>query len=191
MLARKSLALALAASCIALLGGCVGAPGLVGNIAVPEPAKPVELNAYLGRWFEYGRYEAAFQKGCEGVTADYAIRDTSGASNIAVVNSCFKGGLDGDFSQAKGRARVVEGSDGAKLKVSFFGPFFGDYWVLDRGESDASGQYQWAIVGEPSGRYLWMLTRVARPSAPLRAQLERRVRELGYDWELVRLTQQR
>jgi len=174
----------------AMTSGCVGTPGPVGNLAVPEPAKPVELTAYLGKWYEYGRYEAPFQEGCEGVTADYSIRETSGDSKIRVINSCFEGGLDGELSEARGRARIVEGSDGAKLKVSFFGPFFGDYWVLDRSEPNAEGHYQWSIVGEPSGRYLWMLTREAQPDAELRMMLEARVRELGYDWELVRITKQ-
>jgi len=174
----------------AQLGACVGSPGPVGNQAVPEPAKPVSLAAYLGTWYEYGRYEAPFQKGCEGVTAEYSLRETSGSARIRVINSCFEGGLDGEFSQAKGKAKLVEGSDGAKLRVSFFGPFYGDYWILDRGEPDADGAYPWSIVGEPSGRYLWMLTREAQPSAELRAILEKRVRELGYDWSLVRLTQQ-
>ncbi|WP_299194129.1 lipocalin family protein [uncultured Erythrobacter sp.] len=190
---RHMRAFALTASLILAaggLGGCVGSPGPVGNVSVPEPAKPVELNAYLGTWFEYGRYEASFQGGCEGVTAEYSLRDTSGEAKIRVVNSCFKDGLDGEFSQATGRAKVVEGSDGAKLKVSFFGPFFGDYWVLDRSEPGADGLYQWSIVGEPSGRYLWMLTREAQPDAQLQALLERRVRELGYDWQLVRITEQ-
>lgn len=177
------------------LGACVGSPGPVGNVAVPEPAKPVELTAYLGTWYEYARYDAPFQEGCEGVTADYSLkedtgRETSAASNIRVVNSCYKGGLDGKFEQSTGRAKVVEGSDGAKLKVSFFGPFFGDYWVLDRGEPDADGLYQWSIVGEPSGRYLWMLTREAVPGDERKAMLEARVRELGYDWDLVRVTKQ-
>ncbi|MEP0191846.1 MAG: lipocalin family protein [Erythrobacter sp.] len=169
------------------LTACFGAPGPVGNAAVPDPAKPVELSAYLGKWYEYARYEAPFQAGCEGVTADYSLRDDG---KIQVVNACFKGALDGKFSEAKGRAKIVEGSDGAKLKVSFFGPFYGDYWVLDRSEPDADGQYAWSIVGEPSGRYLWMLTRDAKPNAELRALLEGRVHELGYDWELVRITQQ-
>ena len=169
---------------------CVGSPGPVGNLAVPEPAKPVALEAYLGKWYEYGRYEAPFQEGCEGVTAEYSLRETSGDANIQVVNSCYKGSLDGEFDQSTGRAKVVEGSDGAKLRVSFFGPFYGDYWVLDRSLLNTEGFYDWSIVGEPSGRYLWMLTREAKPDAQLRAELERRVRELGYDWELVRITEQ-
>ena len=172
------------------MAACVGTPGPVGNASVPEPTQSVELDAYLGLWYEYGRYEAPFQRGCEGVTAEYSLRETSGDSIIRVVNSCYQDSLDGEFNQSTGRAKIVEGSGGAKLKVSFFGPFFGDYWVLDRGEPDANGQYPWSIVGEPSGRYLWMLTREAQPSAELQSQLENRVRELGYDWSLVRITQQ-
>jgi len=180
----------LAAPALLVLAACVGSPGPVGNASVPEPAKSVALQAYLGTWYEYGRYEAPFQRGCEGVTAEYSLRDTSSDANIRVVNSCFQDSLSGEFKQSTGKAKIVEGSDGSKLKVSFFGPFYGDYWVLDRGEPDASGQYPWSIVGEPSGRYLWMLTREAQPDAAMRAALEARVRELGYDWNLVRLTQQ-
>ena len=186
-IAFKSLIGGAIAAASLLLSACVGSPGPVGNASVPEPAKPVSLSEYLGKWYEYGRYEAPFQEGCEAVTAEYSLRDDE---KIKVVNSCRKGALDGEFDQSTGKAKVVEGSQGAKLKVSFFGPFYGDYWVLDRGEPGADGLYDWSIVGEPSGRYLWMLTREPQPHAELRALLEARVKELGYDWSLVRLTQQ-
>ena len=187
-----NIAIALAALLLsACVGPLAGSPGPVGNAAVPQPAKPVEMQAYLGKWYEFARYEAPFQKGCEAVTAEYSLRDPGDPDTaIRVVNSCRKGALDGESDQSTGKAKVVEGSDGAKLKVSFFGPFYGDYWVLDRGEAGADGLYDWSIVGEPSGRYLWMLTREAQPDAELRAMLERRVKELGYDWNLVRMTQQ-
>ncbi len=164
-----------------LLSACAGSPGPVGNTAVPQPAKSVELDRYLGRWYEMARYEAPFQKGCEGVSADYSLRDDG---QIKVINSCRKGGIDGKLTQAVGKAKIVDTSTGAKLKVSFFRPFYGDYWVLDRADD-----YSWSIVGEPSGRYLWMLTRNAKPYAATRAKLEARVKEMGYDWSLVRITQ--
>jgi len=172
------------------LSACVGRPGPVGNAAVPQPVKSVEIDRYLGRWYEMARYEASFQKDCEGVTADYSLRDTKGVdTKINVINSCYK---DGKLSTAKGRAKIVPSAPGeaqnAKLKVSFFGPFYGDYWVLDRAEPKANGQYDWAIVGEPSGRYLWMLTRTAKPDATTRALIKARVIALGYDWSLVRET---
>jgi apolipoprotein D and lipocalin family protein len=79
---------------------------------------------------------------------------------------------------------VVEGSGGAKLEVSFFGPFyFGNYWILDHAED-----YSWSIVGEGSGRYLWLLSRTPQPSDPVREQIMSRARELGYDLSILRPT---
>lgn len=180
---RSRFALALVATLsAALLGGCaaLAGGGPVGNRAVPQPAKAVDLNAYLGRWYEYARYEAPFQKGCEAVTADYSLRDDG---RIKVVNSCRQGSVDGKLKDATGRAKIVDTATNAKLKVSFFGPFYGDYWVLDR-----SDDYQWAIVGEPSGRYLWILTRQAVPSAVTARTVEQRAASLGYDLSLLRRT---
>jgi apolipoprotein D and lipocalin family protein len=167
-----------------LLAGCaaIPRPGPVGNRAVPEPAKPVDLQRYAGRWYEQFRYEASFQKDMEAVSAVYSPNEDG---SIKVVNSGRKGGLQGKLKTTKGKAKVVDTATNAKLKVSFFGPFYGDYWVLDRGDN-----YEWSIVGEPSGRYLWALTREAQPDAEIRATLDRRVRELGYDTTLIRRTQQ-
>ncbi|MGZ8370318.1 MAG: lipocalin family protein [Caulobacteraceae bacterium] len=154
--------------------------GPVGNPAVPQPAKPVDLKRYAGLWYELARYENSFERNCEGVTANYrALPD----GKIEVVNSCHKGAVGGPLKVARGRAKVVAGSGGAKLKVSFFGPFFGDYWVLDRADD-----YTWSIVGEPSGRYLWILTREARPAPQTQALLRDRVKTLGYDTHLIRQT---
>lgn len=166
-----------------MLSGCAAVQkGPVGNLSVPQPAKPVEVSQYLGRWYEIGRYEAGFQKDCEGVTADYSLTKPG---QIAVVNQCRKGALDGKASVANGKAKIVEGSNNAKLRVSFFGPFYGDYWVLDRAED-----YSWSIVGEPSGRYLWLLHRKPQPGAAIIAQMRTRAAQLGYDLSLLRMTQQ-
>jgi apolipoprotein D and lipocalin family protein len=163
------------------IAGCASYKGgPVGNVAVPQPSKPVEIDRYLGTWYEIGRYEAPFQKDCEAVSAVYS-RNADGT--IKVVNSCRKGSLQGKLSVANGKAKLVGDSKGAKLRVSFFGPFYGDYWVLDRADD-----YSWAIVGEPSGRYLWMLSRDAKPNSAKSDLIRRRVEQLGYDWSLVRIT---
>lgn len=154
--------------------------GPVGNSAVPSPAKPVDLQRYVGLWYEMARYENRFERDCEAVTATYRSMPDG---MIEVVNRCRKGAVDGPETIARGRAKVVEGSQNAKLKVSFFGPFFGDYWVLDHADD-----YSWSIVGEPSGRYLWILTRAARPDAAIRERLQARVKALGYDATLIRQT---
>ncbi|HRJ12495.1 MAG TPA: lipocalin family protein [Alphaproteobacteria bacterium] len=153
--------------------------GPVGNPNVPEPAKAVELNRYLGRWYEIARYENGFEKGCEGVTAEYSLRADG---RINVVNTCRDGAPDGPARSAEGVAKIAEGnSDNTKLKVSFFGPFYGDYWVLDRADD-----YSWAIVGEPSGRYLWLLARDPVLRKSQKAALYARAAELGYDTALLR-----
>lgn len=150
----------------------------VGNPHVPEPIKAVELERYLGTWHELARYENRFEKGCEAVTAEYTKRDDG---LVGVLNTCRKGGVDGKKDTAEGKARIVEGSNGAKLKVSFFGPFFfGDYWVLDRADD-----YSWSIVGEPSGKYLWILTRNAVPDKQTRDALIAKAKALGYDTSLL------
>lgn len=129
-----------------LLGACasIPRPGPVGNRAVPEPAKSVELDRYLGRWYEQFRYEASFQKDMDAVTANYSLNDDG---SIKVVNKGRRGGVTGELKESVGKAKVVDTATNAKLKVSFFGPFYGDYWVLDHADD-----YSWSIVGEPSGR---------------------------------------
>jgi apolipoprotein D and lipocalin family protein len=154
------------------------------NPCVPEPARPVELARYLGKWFELARHENRFEKGLDAVTAEYALEDDG---KIRVVNSGSQGGPQGERSAVQGRAIIVDAATNAKLKVSFFGPFYtGDYWVLDHGED-----YDWSIVGEPSGRYLWLLSRDARPAPGVLEALLKRVEALGYDRWALRITQQR
>ena len=178
---KKVTAVALIGVTVAL-GACasISRAGPVGNTAVPEPAKPVDLKRYMGRWFEQFRYEAPFQKGMDEVTAVYTLNKDG---SVKVVNSGRKG--EGKFKHSTGKAKLADGGNSAKLRVSFFGPFYGDYWVLDHAED-----YSWSIVGEPSGRYLWVLTRDANPTAEELADLEARVKALGYDWSLVRRTRQ-
>lgn len=173
----KSLLLLIAGG---FLAACSTA-GSVGNMSVPQPAKAVELNRYLGRWFELARYENRFETDCEGVTADYSLRDDG---MVKVINTCRQGSVDGTVKAVEGRAKIVPASGNAKLKVSFFGPFYGDYWVLDH-----APDYAWSIVGEPSGRYLWILTRTAKPSEQTRKMLVNKARSFGYDVSLLRSTQ--
>jgi apolipoprotein D and lipocalin family protein len=152
-----------------------------GNRRVPQPQRPVEIDRYLGRWYELARYENGFERGRDGVTAEYRKLPDG---QIEVVNRAR--GPGGTEKVSVGRAKVVRRSGGAKLKVSFFGPFFfGDYWVLDHADD-----YSWAIVGEPSGRFLWLLGREPHPWEKVLEALEQRAAELGYRPDLIRRTQQ-
>ena len=140
----------------------------VGNPNVPEPLKKVEIARYLGLWYEIGRYENSFEKGCEGVTAEYSMNDDG---SVKVINTC----RGATVKSVTGTAKVV---GDAKLKVSFFGPFYGDYHVLDRADD-----YSWAIVGEPSGKYLWLLARNSTASFEM---LSGKAKALGYNTSLLK-----
>lgn len=153
---------------VALLASMATSTCAAGERA-PEPAKPVELSRYLGLWHEIARYPNGFEKGCGRVTADYRLRPDG---LVAIVNSCAPTD-GGKLRVARGRAKVV-GGDGAKLKVSFFGPFFSDYWVIDRAED-----YSWALVGDSRRELFWILAR--RPELAGRAAVLRRAEALGYD----------
>jgi apolipoprotein D and lipocalin family protein len=180
---KKPLVIALAGVTM-LLAACAyfPRPGPVGNRDVPQPAKPVDLGKYMGRWYEQFRYEASFERDMDKVTADYSL-NTDGT--VKVINSGRRTPDDDGFRQSVGKAKVADPETNAKLKVSFFGPFYGNYWILDHGDG-----YEWSIVGEPSGRYLWVLTRDAHPSREKLDALKARVKALGYDWSLVRQTKQ-
>ncbi len=168
-------------SLLALTSACSSLP--VGNAHVPEPAKAVQLDRYVGVWYEIARYENGFEEGCEGVTAKYEPMENA---RIKVINTCHENTVTGPKKVAIGKAKVAEQSRNAKLKVSFFGPFyFGDYWVLDR-----AMDYSWSIVGEPSGRYLWILARNPHPSKKQKAMLYKKAHALGYDTRLLRETAQ-
>lgn len=137
---------------LAALAACAPQPERRTSDAPLTTVAEVDLERYLGRWYEIARYDSRFERGCDGVTADYAMREDG---LISVVNTCYREGLDGPPETADGRARVVPGSSNAQLEVSFFGPFWGDYWIIELDEAE----YQWSVVSEPRGRYLWILSR--------------------------------
>ena len=166
---------------VAALAACAAGPR--GNSAVPAPAKSVDLQRYKGLWYEFARYENRFEEGCEAVTAEY-VPQPDGV--ISVKNSCREATVDGPLKVSTGKAKPAGDPKGAKLKVSFFGPaLMTNYWVLDHGDD-----YDWSIVGEGSGRYLWILTREPRPSAERRVELIARAKSLGYDTDMLRYTEQ-
>lgn len=157
---------------VLLIGFALVAPSRAAEKPLRTVAS-VDLDRYLGRWFEIASYPAWFQKNCTAVTADYSLREDG---RIKVVNSCHKGSLEGKFKQSTGRAKVVDGSGSAKLKVSFFGPFWGDYWIID-----LDPDYRWAVVGVPSRKYLWILSRTPQMDDETYKGIIMRLRDQGYD----------
>jgi apolipoprotein D and lipocalin family protein len=142
------------------------------NIQSPlQTYSSVELNRYLGKWYEIYRVPNQFEDpDCRTVTAEYSLRPDG---RIKVLNTCFKADQK---NEAIGIADVVESSNNAKLKVSFFRPFYGDYWILD-----LAFDYSWVLVGEPSGKYFWILARDKVISPSLESELLARAEKLGYN----------
>lgn len=153
-----------------------------------DPSRPlptvaqVDLERYLGRWYEVARYENSFETDCVGVTATYGRRPDG---TISVTNRCLLKTLNGEESLAEGSARVVDTSTNAKLAVTFFWPFEGDYWVIGLADD-----YSWALVGEPSGRYLWILARTPQLSPELKTELVSKLDALGYNTKALHWTLQ-
>ena len=139
----------------------------------PQTVGTVDLDRYAGLWFEIFRADHSFERDCDGVTAFY---ERQGEDRVRVINRCWKGGLEGELDIANGRARLPDPSDTSRLEVSFFGPFYGDYWVIALAED-----YSWALVSEPAGRYLWMLSRTPRPDPALIEARLQSLRDRGFD----------
>jgi len=136
----------------------------------------------LGKWYEIATIPQRFQKGCVGVTADYVLRKNG---DIEVVNTCREGTLDGRVRTARGKARVVDKATNAKLKVSFFWPFWGAYWIIG-----LDAEYRWAVVGHPSRDYLWILSRSPQMDQATYDDILRLIAEKGYDLTRIKKTLQ-
>jgi apolipoprotein D and lipocalin family protein len=160
----------------------------LGFAAVAGQEKPlqvvprVDLDRYLGTWYEIATIPQRFQKDCVGVTATYTLRDDG---KIGVLNTCRKKTLDGELKTAKGKAWVVDKETNAKLKVQFFWPFRGDYWIIE-----LDPDYQYAVVGHPDRKYLWILSRTPQMDEALYQDLMQRIANKGYDLSLIKRTLQ-
>ena len=136
-----------------------------------QTVEKVELNKYLGSWYEIARYEHFFEKDCKNVVANYSMMDEK---TIKVINKCTKIQTN-EKKEATARAYATDESN-SKLKVSFFRPFYGDYWVLMLDEN-----YEYAVVGTPNREYLWILARQKTISEEVKNEILRKLPTLGFD----------
>jgi apolipoprotein D and lipocalin family protein len=167
----------LTAPCV-LLG--LALPTLAAEPAPLPTVAQVDLARYAGAWYEIALLPNRFQKQC---VADTQARYRLDGDRVEVVNRCRL--ADGRVDDIKGRAKVVEGSGNAKLRVSFFWPFYGDYWVLALDDD-----YRQVLVGAPSRQYAWVLSRTPQmDEAALQALLDRAA-ALGFDRAAFKRTPQ-
>lgn len=151
--------------------------------AGPRVVDRFDLDRYLGKWYEIARMPNSFQRGCVAATAIYTKLEAGG---IRVENECREGGLNGERRRIEGRAWAAgEGTEAAKLKVQFFWPFRGDYWIIELDE-----EYRWAVVGHPTRRYLWILSRTPAIAPQLYERIIAKIERQGYDPDDVQPTSQ-
>ena len=143
------------------------------NYPALEVVPTVDLNRYAGTWYEIASLPVSQQEGCFCTKAEYSLIDDG---VIKVVNTCRKNRPNGEVDRAEGKAFVVPGSNNAKLRVQFFWPFRGDYWILDL-END----YSYAVVGVPSRKYCWILSRTPQMDPEILEMLVQRLKARGFD----------
>lgn len=154
---------------VLLVNSCKGQSSMIDKTVVKE----LDIDRYLGKWYEIARYDHRFERGLVGVTATYSFREDG---KLKVVNSGFEGSLNGPKSEAIGKAKIPNLTIPSKLKVSFFWIFYGDYFVLELDEN-----YQWAVIGSSSDKYLWILSRTPQMGENTYKDLIDRLTSRGYD----------
>jgi len=165
---------AMAAMLMLLLTACTGVPEGV------EPVRGFEVDRYLGTWYEIARLDHGFERGLSRVTATYSLREDGG---VHVVNRGWRE-AEGEWDEAVGKAYFVDAPDVGRLKVSFFGPFYGGYNIMALDQEN----YRWSMVSGPDRSYLWILARSRDLDPAVYADLVEKARAAGFPVEeLVRV----
>ena len=161
-----------------LMNSCNSQDKMIDKTVVKE----LDIERYLGKWYEIARYDHRFERGLVGVTASYSLRDDG---KIKVVNTGFKETINGQKSEAIGKAKIPDPNVPSKLKVSFFWLFYGDYFVFELDEN-----YQWAVIGSSTDKYLWILSRTPQLDETVYYELLNKLTTRGYDIDkLIRVAQ--
>ena len=147
-----------------------------------QTVSSVDLKRYAGKWYEIASYPQRFQRGCHRTTAEYTLSDKG---YVVVENRCRKDSLNGKESSIKGKAFVVKNTGNAKLKVQFFWPFRGKYWIIDLADD-----YSYAVVSHPNREYLWILSRTPQMNEDIYNQILARLKEKHFDLSKLQRTPQ-
>jgi len=172
-------------ACLLLLTACAATAATTAEGAErkrPTAVSEIDLEQYMGRWYEVARYPNSYQKGTVGVVAHYLIRDDG---RIVLRNTARKKTLEGREKKGSGTGKVVRGSNGAKWDVTFVWPFTADYWIIE-----LCPEYSWAVVGQPSRKNLWILSRSPKLEDETYAEIVGRLAKHGYDAGRLRRTPQ-
>ncbi len=145
--------------------------------------KDVDLARYTGVWYEVARLNHSFERNLVGVTATYSILPNG---KIRVLNQGFAYNLNGKHKKAKGIAKVPDASVRGHLRVSFFWPFFADYYIMDLDTVN----YSYALIGSNNSKYLWILSRTPKMNDQDLKRLITEAANLGYETQKLIMVQQ-
>lgn len=151
--------------------------GLFGCATIPKKAEAVkqfDADKYLGKWYEIARFDFRFEKNLNNTTAEYSRNDNG---TIKVVNKGYNY-VKKEWTSAEGKAKFVKDTQTAMLKVSFFGPFYSGYNVIE-----LDGEYEYALVAGASLKYLWILSRTPTIPDDIKQKYIEKAKEIGYEVE--------
>jgi apolipoprotein D and lipocalin family protein len=140
----------------------------------------VEIERYMGRWYEIATTPSFQQRSCFNTQAEYTFNETEG--NVDVVNRCAAGGPNGRPQRIQGKAELVDTETQAKLTVSFFGQR-APYWVVALDGANTGEPYRWAVVSVPGKRTMWILSRTSIITDGLRSEIEAHLETRGFPIE--------
>jgi apolipoprotein D and lipocalin family protein len=151
---------------------------MFGKLGMPEgmtAVKDFDVNRFVGTWHEIARLDHGFEKGMSHVTADYSLNPDG---DLRVINK----GFDAKTSKwqiTEAKAKFIESPDVGRLKISFFGPFYGSYNIIDLDQKD----YSYAMVTGPSTRFFWILSRQKTLDNAVMQRLVQKAIGLGFKLE--------
>ncbi len=168
---NKKVYLMIAAITVAIIFSCVNSAKT--QSSAMKTVDKVDLERYMGKWYEIARFPHSFEKGLVGVSATYSLKKNG---KVEVINQGFKGSLTGKMKRAKGFAKIPDPNVPGRLMVYFFWPFGGEYLILDLDEN-----YQYVLVGSSSMNYLWILCRSTKMDDTTYNILLNKAESLGFD----------
>ncbi len=135
----------------------------------------LDINRYMGSWYEIARYDHSFEKDLIGCKANYTLNSDG---TIKVLNTGYKKTFDGKYKETEGKARRLDDSQPGKLEVAFFASFYADYYVFE-----LDSNYTYALVGSEKDKFLWILSRTPQMNPEDLEFVKSRITQRGYSLE--------
>jgi apolipoprotein D and lipocalin family protein len=147
---------------------------LVLSLALAQTADtvPLDVDRYMGTWYEIARFDSFYQRGCVASSAAYSRQ----GDDVKIINRCYDGSLEGKQKIVEGKAWIPDAKEPGKLRVQFFWPFSGPYWVID-----IADDYSWALIGHPEKKSCWVFSRTPAIDDSLYQTLIGKLKARGYD----------